>query len=268
MLDVKDLKVSYGNRQILKGVDLSAYKGEVIGIIGPNGSGKTTLLKSMAKYLKPDSGDITISGRSIDDMDSREIARNVAVVSQVVSIDFDFSVKDIVLMGRTPYITGSETPEDIRIAEEAMKKTNTYQFRDRLVTQLSGGELQRVIIARALAQTPKILLLDEPTSHLDICYQAEIFGMVKEASLKGLTVIAVIHDLNLAAHYCDRICLLKAGEIVSTGSPSSVFTEKNLEHTFNIKVEVNRLSTNNSLCIMPVLRSWQKDHNEAQCTVS
>jgi iron complex transport system ATP-binding protein len=265
MLEVSNLKVSYGRRQILKGVDLCAHKGEVIGIIGPNGSGKTTLLKSMAKFLKPDSGCISIGGRDIHDMDSKEIARKVAVVSQVVSIDFDFPVKEIVLMGRTPYIQSSETPEDIRIAEEAMKKTNTYQFRNRLVTHLSGGELQRVIIARALAQTPKILLLDEPTSHLDICYQAEIFGMVKEASLNGLTVIAVIHDLNLAAHYCDRICLLKSGEIVSTGSPMSVFTEKNLEHTFNIPVEVSKLSTNNSLCIMPVLRPWQKENREPQC---
>lgn len=254
MLKVKDLNVRYGNRHILKNVSLQAKKGEIIGIVGPNGSGKTTFLKTLAKYLIPESGSIYIDKVDITIMSNREIARNVAVVSQTVSISFDFTVKDIVLMGRTPYIKGRESPEDIRIAEDAMRKTNTHQFRDRLVTQLSGGELQRVIIARALAQTPGILLLDEPTSHLDICHQAEIFGMVKKASLKGLTVIAVIHDLNLAAHYCDRICLLKAGEIVSTGCPDSVFTEQNLEHTFNIPVEVSRLNTNNSLCIMPVLR--------------
>jgi iron complex transport system ATP-binding protein len=268
MLKVNDLNVRYGSRHILKNINMQASKGEVIGIVGPNGSGKSTFLKSLAKYLDLHSGSIFINGTDIKIMSSKEIARNIAVVSQITSITFDFTVKDVVIMGRTPYIKECETPEDIRIAEEAMRKTNTYQFRDRLVTQLSGGELQRVIIARALAQTPRILLLDEPTSHLDICYQAEIFGMVKEASVKGLTVIAVIHDLNLAAHYCDRICLLKAGEIVSIGCPGSVLTEKNIEHTFNIKVEVNRLITNNSLCIMPVLKSWHKHGNEAQCGIS
>jgi len=255
MLEVKDISVSYGSRHILKKVNLKAHEGEVIGIVGPNGSGKTTFLKSIVKYLKPDSGSICINEIDINDMDNRQIAKSVAVVSQIVSIGFDFSVRDIVLMGRTPYIKGVEKPEDIKIAEEAMKKTNTYEFRDRLVTQLSGGELQRVIIARALAQTPKILLLDEPTSHLDIAHQVEIFDLVREAANGGLTVIAVIHDLNLAAHYCDRICMLKGGEIVCTGQPKAVFTEQNIQHTFNIPVEVNTLKTNDSLYIMPLLRT-------------
>jgi iron complex transport system ATP-binding protein len=158
-------------------------------------------------------------------------------------------------MGRTPYIKGSEKTEDIQIAEEAMKKTNTYEFRDRFVTQLSGGELQRVIIARALAQTPGILLLDEPTSHLDIAHQVEVFDVVKNASEQGLLVIAVIHDLNLAAHYCDRIFMLKSGEILSSGTPESVFTELNLEKTFRIPVEVSRTKSSDSLCIMPLLKT-------------
>ena len=258
MLEVRDLKVSYGTRPILKGLDLKVEKGEILGIIGPNGSGKTTLLKSMARYLTPDSGTIHIHGKDIHAMDSKEIARNIAVVSQVISIDFEFPVRDIVLMGRTPYIKSNESPEDLKIADDAMKRTNTYQFKDRLVTQLSGGELQRVIIARALAQTPRILLLDEPTSHLDICYQAEIFNMVQDASSKGLTVVAVIHDLNLAAHFCDRVCLLRSGELVSIGTPDDVFTTQNLEHTFNIPVEVSRLATNGSMCIMPVLQKRNK----------
>lgn len=255
MLEVKDLSVSYGSRHILKKVNLKAREGEVIGIVGPNGSGKTTFLKSIVKYLKPDAGSICINEKNINDMDNRQIAKNVAVVSQIVSIGFDFTVRDIVLMGRTPYISGAERPEDIKIAEDAMKRTNTYDFRERMVTQLSGGELQRVIIARALAQTPRILLLDEPTSHLDIAHQVEIFDLVREAANGGLTVIAVIHDLNLAAHYCDRICMLKGGEIVCIGQPKAVFTEENIQHTFNIPVEVNTLKTNNSLYIMPLLRT-------------
>jgi iron complex transport system ATP-binding protein len=255
MLEIKDLNVSYGSKKILKSINATAKKGEIIGIVGPNGSGKTTLLKSIAKYLDPDSGTITINGKNINHMNSREIARHIAVVSQVISIDFEFSVKDVVLMGRTPYIKGSEKTEDIQIAEEAMKKTNTYEFRDRFVTQLSGGELQRVIIARALAQTPGILLLDEPTSHLDIAHQVEVFDVVKNASEQGLLVIAVIHDLNLAAHYCDRIFMLKSGEILSSGTPESVFTELNLEKTFRIPVEVSRTKSSDSLCIMPLLKT-------------
>ncbi len=255
MLEVKDISINYGNRKILNKVNLKAREGEIIGIVGPNGSGKTTFLKSLAKYLNPNSGSISINNININEMDSRQIAKNVAMVSQIVSIDFDFAVRDIVLMGRTPYIKGSEKPEDIKIVEDAMKKTNTYEFKDRMVTQLSGGELQRVIIARALAQTPKILLLDEPTSHLDIAHQVEIFDLVREAANGGLTVIAVIHDLNFAAHYCDRICMIKAGEIVCTGQPKAVFTEQNIQHTFNIPVEVNTLKTNNSLYIMPLLRT-------------
>ncbi|MBC7085167.1 MAG: heme ABC transporter ATP-binding protein [Methanomethylovorans sp.] len=258
MLEVKDVCVSYGNRKILNKVNLRAHEGEIVGIVGPNGSGKTTFLKSLAKYLIPDAGSIYINNVNITEMDNREIAKNVAVVSQIVSIDFDFTARDIVLMGRTPYIKGSEKPEDIMIAEDAMRKTNTYEFKDRMVTELSGGELQRVIIARALAQTPKILLLDEPTSHLDIAHQVEILNLVREAADSGLTVIAVIHDLNLAAHYCDSICMLKSGEIVCTGQPETVFTEENIRNTFNIPVEVNTLKSTNSLYIMPLLKRVSK----------
>lgn len=253
MLKVKDLEVSYGKRQILKNVNLAAREGEVVGIIGPNGSGKTTLLKSMLKYLKPTSGSVFVDGKDTNGLNNREIARNIAVVSQVISVDFEFSVEDIVLMGRTPYIDGMEKKEDYEIARQAMKKTNTYEFKDRLVTQLSGGELQRVIIARAFAQTPKILLLDEPTSHLDIAHQIEIFNLVKDASRKGMLVIAVIHDLNLAAYYCDRICLLKEGENVATGKPKEVLTPENIKHAFNIPVEVSISSSTRSIYVMPVL---------------
>lgn len=259
MLKVEGLEVSYGSRQILKGINLEAGKGEFIGIIGPNGSGKTTLLKSMLNYLKPDSGSIFIDGRNTREFDNREIARNIAVVSQVIAINFDFTVEDIVVMGRTPYIEAAEKQEDYEIARKAMKKTNTYQFRDRLVTQLSGGELQRVIIARAFAQTPKILLLDEPTSHLDIAHQIEILNLVKDESENGMLIIAVIHDLNLAAYYCDRICLLKDGSIVAAGRPGDVLTEANIQAAFNIHVDISVSSATGSLQIMPVLKPLTGD---------
>ncbi len=186
-------------------------------------------------------------------MQSTQIAKKVAVVSQVISINFEFTVEDIVLMGRTPYIKGSETFEDINIVRDAMEKTNTLFLKDRLITQLSGGELQRVIIARAFAQNPKILLLDEPTSHLDITNQIDILNLVKNASRKGMVVVAVIHDLNLAAYYCDKICLLQDGKLISAGTPGQVLTSSNIERAFNINVEVITNEITNSLYVIPVL---------------
>jgi len=186
-------------------------------------------------------------------MQSKEIAKKVAVVSQVISINFEFTVEDIVLMGRTPYIKVSETVEDINIVRDAMEKTNTLFLKDRLITQLSGGELQRVIIARAFAQNPKILLLDEPTSHLDITNQIDILNLIKNASRKGMVVVAVIHDLNLAAYYCDKICLLQDGKLISAGTPEQVLTSSNIERAFNITVKVIPNEITNSLYVIPVL---------------
>ena len=253
MLEVMDLDFNYNGAQILKQINLVANKGEFIGIIGPNGSGKTTLLRTITNILKPRAGTIWINENHINGMRSKDIAKNVGMVSQGVSINFEFTVEDIVLMGRTPYIHGSEKIEDIDIVQDAMKKTNTYHLRKRLITQLSGGELQRVIIARALAQAPKVLLLDEPTSHLDISNQIEILNLIKNAAGKGMVVIAVIHDLNLAAYYCDRIYLLHDGEIIATGNSQQVLTPSNIKRAFNIQAEVIDAKTTNSLYVMPVL---------------
>lgn len=253
MLEIRDIVVSYGNRQILNKVGLHAEKGQFVGIIGPNGSGKTTLVKTINRIIKPDSGSITIDGRNMTDMNSIEIAKNIAMVSQVISINFEFTVEDVILMGRTPYIKGGETHEDREIVQDAMEKTKILHLKDRFVTQLSGGELQKVIIARALAQKPKILLLDEPTSHLDITNQIDILNLVKNASRKGMLVIAVIHDLNLAAYYCDKICLIRDGDMISTGSPEEVLTPTNIKTTYNIDVEVISNSITNSLYVIPRL---------------
>ncbi|MEL4306255.1 heme ABC transporter ATP-binding protein [Methanococcoides sp. LMO-2] len=253
MLEVRDIVVNYGDRQILNEVALHAEPGQFVGIIGPNGSGKTTLVKTINRIIRPNSGTITIDGRDIENMDSIEIAKNIAMVSQVISINFEFTVEDVVLMGRTPYIKGGETHEDIEIVHNAMKKTKILHLKDRFVTQLSGGELQKVIIARALAQGPKILLLDEPTSHLDITNQIDILNLVKDASRKGMLVIAVVHDLNLAAYYCDRICLIRDGDIISTGSPEEVLTPANIKETYNIDVEIINNSITNSLYVIPRL---------------
>jgi iron complex transport system ATP-binding protein len=253
MLEIRDLCVRYGPIHVLNQINLQASKGEVVGIIGPNGSGKTTLLKTITNVVKAISGTVYIDGIDVNEMKRNEIARSVAVVSQVVSINFEFTVEDIVLMGRTPYIKGSEGIQDINIVRDAMKKTNTLYLRKRLITQLSGGELQRVIIARALAQEPNILLLDEPTSHLDITNQIDILNLVKNAARKGMLVLAVIHDLNLAAYYCDKIYLLQDGELISTGTPVQVLTSPNIKRAFNISVDVINNPLTNSLNISPIL---------------
>ena len=253
MLEIRDLSAGYGHRHVLEQISIKASEGEVVGVIGPNGSGKTTLLKTITKVLEPISGTVLIDGTNVNEMQSKEIAKKVAVVSQVISINFEFTVEDIVLMGRTPYIKGSETVEDINIVRDAMEKTNTLFLKDRLITQLSGGELQRVIIARAFAQNPKILLLDEPTSHLDITNQIDILNLIKNASRKGMVVVAVIHDLNLAAYYFDKICLLQDGKLISAGTPEQVLTSSNIERAFNITVKVIPNEITNSLYVIPVL---------------
>ncbi len=253
MLKVKDLSVGYGKRQILNNINLNINKGEVFGIIGPNGSGKTTLVKTITKVLRQTTGEVFINDKNIMDMKSTEIAKHIGVVSQVISINFEFTVEDIVLMGRTPYMKGGESAEDLDIVKEAMKKTNTYFLRERYVTQLSGGELQRVIIARALAQQPDILLLDEPTSHLDITNQIEILNLVKKESKKGMLVIAVVHDLNLAAYYCDKLALIRDGTLRSFGTPAEVLTPKNIQDVYNLSVEIITNKITNSLYVIPKL---------------
>jgi iron complex transport system ATP-binding protein len=254
-LEVRNLDVYYNSTRILKQINFSANKGEFIGLIGANGSGKTTLLKAVVRILKPEAGCVLFDGKNIIGMSIKEIAKNIAVVPQSISIDFDFTVEEIVLMGRTPYIKAQEKIEDIKITTQAMKHTNTYHLKNRLITEISGGELQRVVIARALAQEPVILLLDEPTSHLDLNHQIEILKLLKCFSRKGLIIIAVIHDLNMAAYYCDKIILLKNGAISSTGSPEQVLTTNNIGHAFGIEVQVENNPLTNSLFVFPKLKT-------------
>ena len=253
MLEVEGLHFGYNGKETLKDINLTAKKGEFWGILGPNGSGKTTLVKAINQVLKPSSGTIRINGENIQHLKHNEIARDLAVVSQVFSINFEFTVEDIVLMGRTPHIKKGESEEDFEIVRDAMKKTNTDYLKDRFVTQLSGGELQRVVIARALAQQPSILLLDEPTSHLDITNQIDVLNLAKSECKRGMLVVAVIHDLDLAAYYCDKICLIRDGEIVANGTPEEVLTTENIHNVYNLSVEIITNPITNSLNVVPLL---------------
>jgi iron complex transport system ATP-binding protein len=250
MLQIHDLCFSYKERPVLQQIDLNIKKGERIGILGPNGCGKTTLLKLLNRNLHPDSGKVMMNDIDLEEVSKREIARHIAVVPQSNEIRFAFSVRDIVMMGRMPFMGQfqGESSEDVRIVDEAMKKTNVTEFADRLINTMSGGERQRVIIARAIAQKPEIILLDEPNLHLDICYQFEVLDLVKKLSdEEDLTVVIVSHDLPMVVKYCDRIVLIHDHKVFAIGTPEEVLTRENMRIVFNINAVLeydNTLKTN------------------------
>ncbi len=228
MLTVSDLKFSFGNTQVLRALTFDVRLGEFMGIMGPNGSGKTTLLRCLTRYLPTEDGMVLVDAKPLNDFSPAEMARTFAVVPQVSVTDFPFTVYDIVMMGRIPHLgsrLAGETRTDIDIVQQAMARTNTLRFSGRIFSELSGGERQRVIIARAIAQRPKVLLLDEPTVYLDISGQIEIMDMIRKLNKEeGITVVAVLHDVNLAARYCDRIALLSDGLLEAVGPPPEVLT--------------------------------------------
>jgi len=270
-LEIKDVDAYYGSVKILDGIDFSASHGELLGVIGPNGSGKTTLLRTISRILKPKVGTILLEGRDVQGMKDKEFSRNFAAVPQDTTINFDFSALDIVLMGRNPHLGRLELEgeEDIEIARRCMELTNCWHLAERPITELSGGERQLVIIARALTQEPKVLLLDEPTSHLDINYQIEIMELLKRlTSEEKLIVVAVIHDLNLAAQYCDRLALLHEGKIVSLGTQAQVLTAENIKNTFGADVIIKKHALTDHCFVSPVPSLLKRQNkNEAELTI-
>jgi iron complex transport system ATP-binding protein len=251
-LDVARLSINYGNVKVLEDVFITSGAGECIGIIGPNGSGKSTLLKAMSKIIRPAAGSVVLSGRDLASIPRDELARNMAVVSQDTLSDFEFTCLDIVLMGRNPHMKrfAVESRKDYEIAETSMKLTSTWHLKDRMFNELSGGERQRVVIARALTQEPSVLLLDEPVSHLDINHQIEILELVDRLKkTRGLLVIMVIHDLNLAARYCDRLILLSHRTVQAAGTPAEVLTREHIRNAFNADVLVRRHPMTGSIYI-------------------
>lgn len=243
LLKVNNVWAGYQDKVVIRDISLVAQKGEFIGIIGPNGAGKSTLIKTLSRTLRPFKGEIVYGGRDIYEMQANEVARAVAVVPQDTLIVFDFLVRDIVMMGRIPHMKRfkKETEADFRIAERSLELTNTMGLKDRFINELSAGERQRVIIAKALAQEPRLLILDEPTAHLDISHQIEIFNLIKSLSRKeGLTVVSVLHDLNLASEYCDRIILMSEGRIFVEGPPQEVLSYKTIEEVYKTVVVIGQ----------------------------
>lgn len=230
------------NGLVLKGVSLTARSGRLLGIIGPNGSGKSTLLKVIGGVLTPLSGQVLYDGQDIFRLRPRETAKLVAAVNASEQPVFPFTVEQTVLMGRSPYAPlFGDSPADLAIARECMQRTRVCHLARRKVTGLSSGELQRVLIARALAQRPKVLLLDEPTAHLDVNFQQEVMELATDlAHEAGLTVIAVLHDLNLAGKYCDDLVILVDGQVAAAGPPNDVLTEENLLAVYGVRAIVGR----------------------------
>lgn len=238
---IHDVRVNYGAIEALRGVSFEVRPGDFVGIIGPNGSGKSTLLKTVARVLQPQRGAVLLEGIDLRERDTREIARMMGVVPQESPIVFEFSTLEVVLMGRSPHLGRfqMESERDLAIARRAMELTDTAHLAERPITALSGGEKQRAIIARALAQEPQILLLDEPTTALDINHQTEIMDILTRLNgEQGVTILVVFHDLNLAAQYCDYLVALREGSIFAIGRPAEVLTEENIRDIYAAPVIV------------------------------
>jgi iron complex transport system ATP-binding protein len=238
-LKLDNVSLGYGKRTILKDISLQANPGELVGIIGPNGSGKSTLLKSVIRVLKPYSGKIFINGNSLDEMRHKDLAQLVAIVPQNPVLPDLFTAFEVVLLGRTPHLglLRYESSTDLAIVQKSMEITHTEHLAERRIGEISGGEKQRLVIARALAQEPKILLLDEPTAHLDINYQVETLELVRRLCIEDdLIVLIALHDLNVAVQYCNRLVILNGGVIYSQGTPEAVVNAKTIKDVYGVDV--------------------------------
>ena len=236
-LHVEKVTWSVEEQSILRDVAVDVAAGELVGVLGPNGSGKSSLLRCIYRALKPDAGYIALEGDNVWDLDAKEAARRTATVLQETPGEFEFVVWEMVLMGRTPHkgMFARENAEDHDLVENALSQVGMLSFADRSFATLSGGEKQRVLIARALAQQARFLILDEPTNHLDVRYQLEILDLVRGLRV---TTFTALHDLNLAATYCDRLYIMAEGEIVAAGTPEDVFQPALLRKVFGVEAEV------------------------------
>jgi len=242
IIKVRDLSFAYTDELVLEEISFEILPGEFVSVIGPNGSGKTTLLKLLYGYLSPLKGTIYLSNTPIKKITRRDLAKRIAVVSQMPRFHFELTAFELVLMGRSPYmgLLAFEAKEDFEIAGEAMALTDVVDFKERNIFSLSGGELQRVLIARALAQKPQIMLLDEPTRYLDIKHQINVCRLLKRMNKdRGITIVSVFHDINLASYFSDRIIVMKEGRIHGIGPPGEVITKETLDLVYGCHVFVD-----------------------------
>lgn len=260
MLSVRDLHVSYGERSALRGVSLDVSPGEFVALVGPNGCGKTTLLKAITRVVAWTRGEVFVGETEVRSLGPRGISRQVAVVPQNALLPVGYTSIEVVLMGRTPHLgfLDQESGADVEIARFALERVGGGALAERPVDELSGGERQNVVLARALAQETPILLLDEPTANLDIGHQVGIARLMRELAASGLAVLAAIHDLTLASLYADRVALMEDGRIVECGSPEAVLTEANLRAVYDSPVRVLT-----GVLPRPVVVPWEQDPGES-----
>ena len=253
-LEAHELTYQVDAARLIDSVSLSATRGEFVGLIGPNGAGKSTLLRAVSGLLRAQEGAVSLEGRDLADLTAQEVARLLAQVPQTPPTTYGFTSAEVVLMGRYPHMGRFqvEREEDREVALDAMRFTETDSFANRPVATLSGGERQRVFIARALAQQPRILLLDEPTANLDIQHQLKVLELVGQLSSQGMTTIAAIHDLSLAARYCQRLVLMHNGRILADGAPEAVLTPANIEEAFGVCAIVYRDPVANHVSVSPI----------------
>jgi iron complex transport system ATP-binding protein len=235
MLEIQNLTLAYGHTTVLHDLSFSVEKGEMLGLIGPNGSGKSTLIKAISNVISPKSGNVLLKGMNITKIHRSELAKLMGVVPQTPILPSSFTAFEIVLMGRNPHMSllSYENEKDLEITYQAMERTSTLHFAERRIGELSGGEIQRIIISRVLAQQPETILLDEPTANLDISHQLDVLDLIKSLCTRNnLTVVITVHDLNLAAQYCDRLALIKNGKLHAIGTPQEVITPENIKDVY------------------------------------
>lgn len=247
-LETKDIAVSISGKEIISGITARVDDKAFTALLGPNGCGKSTFLKTVYRVLKADCGSIFLDGKDMSEIHSRTIARQLSVVGQFNQITFDYSVMEMVLMGRTPHLSflESEHKSDYDIARESLDMVGMSEYRNRKFQSLSGGEKQRVILARALTQKPEMIILDEPTNHLDIRYQLEILTTIKSL---GIGVLAALHDLTLAAQYCDYLYMMKAGTIYCHGRPEEVITPERVTEVYHVGCHIFKSPIDGQLMI-------------------
>ncbi|WP_338553670.1 ABC transporter ATP-binding protein [Paenibacillus sp. KS-LC4] len=236
-LTVDHISVSFANADIVKDISLKVNSQQFVGLIGPNGCGKSTLLKSIYKVIKPKEGQVFLSDTDVLKAKPKIVSRQLGVVGQFNEMSFDFNVREMVMMGRTPHkgMLETDNQRDEEIVDEALRRVNLSHYADRSYMSLSGGEKQRVVLARVLAQQPKFMILDEPTNHLDIKYQLQILSIVKGL---GIGILAALHDLTLAAEYCDYLYIIKQGRIYAGGTPEEVLTKETISDVFDVNCEI------------------------------
>jgi ABC-type cobalamin/Fe3+-siderophores transport system ATPase subunit len=258
MLELRDVAFGYGDRSVLEGVSLELRAGRVVGLLGPNGAGKSTLVRLAAGLLRPARGSVRLDGRDLASWRRREVASRLALLPQDGVMPPAFTGREIALMGRTPHLgwLSPEGPADREAVERALRLADASAFADRRVGELSGGERQRLLLARALAQEPSVLLLDEPTVHLDLGHQLAMLELVVElARGRDLAVLAVYHDLNLAAQSCDELLVLYGGRIATRGAPDEVLRSELVAAVYGVQLELVRRASGRAAVLLPEVRA-------------